>query len=230
MTIKYTLENYYLTGGNGLRARVHATHSVDLDGIADLILRQGSTVTRADVLSVLHGFEVAVVNVLLEGGRVNTPLANYWVSIKGIFEQGNLDFDAGCHRVVGTISQGKLLKAALRERSKVIRVKSRQAAPRLLVFTDFETEEQNATVTPGGMAQVVGDWLKFDRSDPRQGIFFIPEAGDRRRVPVVGYNKPGKLMFVAPADLAPAEYSLVVWAAFGDGELRSGTLDAVLTV
>jgi hypothetical protein len=223
------------TGRQGVQAlyfwaQVHHARSVGLDEVVDLIIRQGSTVTRADILGVLEGFETAVVNLLLEGARVNTPLANYRTSVRGVFEEGNLDYDPSRHQVVGAISAGRRLKAALRSRSQVARVKARYAAPTLLLHVDCDSGEQNGAVTPGGMAQVTGDWLKFDPADPAQGVFYVLEDGSETRVPVVGHNKPSKLMYVAPAGLVPGNYTLEVRAGFGEGDVRSGALNATLTV
>jgi hypothetical protein len=197
--------NNKLTGGQDFRVMVYHTRSVELDEVVDLIIRQGSTVTRADILGVLEGFETAVVNLLLEGARVNTPLANDRASVRGIFEEGNLDYDPTRHQVVGAISAGRRLKAVLRSRSQVAHVKARYAAPTLLLYVDCDSEEQNGAVTLRRDGAGDGRLAKFDPADPAQGVFYVHQDGSATRVPVVGHNKPSKLMFVAPASLAPRQ-------------------------
>jgi len=80
------------------------------------------------------------------------------------------------------------------------------------------------------MGQAISHRLKFDAAEPAQGIFFVDAYGDEVRVQVVGHNMPGELMFKVPADLAPGTYRLEVRAASGDEQVRSGSLEAQLTV
>jgi hypothetical protein len=59
----------------------------------------------------------------------------------------------------------------------------------------------------------------------------VAEGGAEAKVDVVGRNKPADLMFIVPQGLAPGDYTLEVRAvAHGSDEVRSGALDAVLTV
>ena len=103
--------------------------------------------------------------------------------------------------------------------------------PNPVEFTDVNTGERDSLLTPGGMAQVVGHRLKFDPADAAQGISFVAEDGAETKVDVVGRNKPADLMFIVPQSLAPGDYTLEVRAVtHGSDEVRSGALDAVLTV
>jgi hypothetical protein len=47
---------------------------------------------------------------------------------------------------------------------------------------------------------------------------------------VVGRNKPAELMFLIPEELLAGDYTLEVRAGFGEDDVRSGALDAPLTV
>jgi len=85
-------------------------------------------------------------------------------------------------------------------------------------------------LTPGGMAQVTGHRLKFDPADAAQGVYFVAEGGGETKVDVVGRNKPAHLMFIVPQGLAPGDYTLEVRATVYSEDVRTGALDAVLTV
>ena len=47
-------------------------------------IQQDSTVTRADTLGVSEGRAIAIKNMVLEGKKVTTTLANFGASIKGV--------------------------------------------------------------------------------------------------------------------------------------------------
>ena len=83
-------------------------------------------------------------------------------------------------------------------------------------------------VTPGGMGRLTGYRLKFDPTDPNQGIFFI--NGKTTQVAVVGKNDPSELMFLVPASLKPGDYSVEIRSAIGTGPVHTGLLANVLGV
>jgi len=83
-------------------------------------------------------------------------------------------------------------------------------------------------VTPGGMGRLTGYRLKFDPTDPNQGIFFI--NGSTTQVDVVGKNNPSELMFLVPANLQPGAYSLEIRSAIGNSAVHTGLLADVLGV
>jgi hypothetical protein len=85
-------------------------------------------------------------------------------------------------------------------------------------------------MTPGGMGQLAGEQLKFDPTDPAQGIFFVAADGSEARVEVVDKNTGGELIFLIPASLTSADYTLVVRSHLNFGELRSGNFNATLMV
>jgi hypothetical protein len=75
---------------NDYRAYVGAFNTVDLKNLINWMLERGSTVTKADILSVFEDFGAALEFMLNEGYNVNTPFANFRSGIKGIF-MGNTD-------------------------------------------------------------------------------------------------------------------------------------------
>jgi hypothetical protein len=101
--------------------------------------------------------------------------------------------------------------------------------PRLLQYINPNNGDGNQTLTPGGGAQLMGEFLSFDPADPDQGIFLT--AGDQEsiRAEVVMRNTPSDLIFLVPSGLPAGKYRLEVCARFG-AELRTGVLKHPLTV
>ena len=229
MPINYVLfENNLTSDPDDYMAMVRATGTAELNDIIERIIQQGSTVTRPDIVSVLEDFFTAVENMTLEGMNVNTPVANFGASIKGIFEGQDDMFDASRHQLTATVSPGKRFRKIISEQGTVSKQEAVKPKPNPQDYTDINTEARNSVLTPGGMGQLVGHRLKFDPADTDQGIFFVASDGSATKVVVVGKNKPGGLIFMIPT-LPAGEYTIEVRAAFGD-EIRSGALDATLTV
>jgi len=181
---------------------------------------------------VLEDYHTAIENLVLAGMNVNTPLANYGASIKGVFNGPADSYDPGRHQVVGTVSPGKRFRKAIRERAQAAKGEALKPRPNPVDAerADVNSGTTNSVLTPNGMGQLVGHRLKFDPADAAQGIFFIAEGGGETRVAVVGRNKPAELMYPVPA-LAAGDYTLEVRAkVYGGEDVRAGALEATLTV
>ena len=231
MPINYVLlENNLTSDPSDYMAAVQATRTAETDDIIARIIQQGSTVVKADILSVLEDYHTAIENMVLEGVNVNTPLANYSVSIKGVFNGPTDMFDPGRHQVVATTNPGKRFRRAVREHAQAVKGEALKPRPNPVEYTDVNSGERNSVLTPGGMGQLVGHRLKFDPAAAAQGIFFQAEGGAATKAAMVGRNKPGELMFMVPA-LAAGDYTLEVRTVMrGSEDVRTGALEATLTV
>ncbi len=232
MPINYVLfENNLTSDPDDYMALVQPTGTADLEAVIARMIQRGSTVVKADILSVLEDYHATIEDMVLEGMNVNTPGANYGASVKGVFDGQADSFDPSRHQLSPTASPGKRFRRAIRERGQAAKQEAVRPRPNPLEYTDVNSGQRNSVLTPGGMGRVVGHRLKFDPADANQGVFFVAEGGGAVRVDVVGGNKPGELMFLAPAVMASGDYTLEVRATIrGSEDVRTGTLDATLTV
>jgi hypothetical protein len=100
-------------------------------------------------------------------------------------------------------------------------------------YDDLATETQDDLVSPGKTAKINGSLLKFDESDPQQGVFFvnIANGSSKHATGKFAKNKPGELIFSNPTDLVPGLYRLEVRTIItGTKGIRSGVLPYELTV
>lgn len=79
--------------------------------------------------------------------------------------------------------------------------------PRLLQYVNPNNGDGNQTLTPGGGAQLMGEFLSFDPADPDQGIFLTASDQESTRIEVVMRN--------TPSGLGAGEYRLEVWRVLG---------------
>lgn len=231
MPIYYALfENNLTSDPDDYMAMVQPIGAADLDAIIERMIQQGSTVTKADTVSVLEDYFTTIENMLLEGMNVNTPMANFGTSIKGVFNGRTDSFNASRHQISATISPGTRLRNAIAQRAQPSKQEASKPTPNPLEYIDISSGTRNGILTPGSMGQIVGHRLKFKADDSNQGIFFIAANGTETRVTVIGRNMPADLMFMVPTGLNTGNYTLEVRAAFASEDIRKGTLAAKLTV
>jgi hypothetical protein len=71
--------------------------------------------------------------------------------------------------------------------------------PDLLFVDDFGSGTRNEQLTPGNIARIRGSRLKFDASDPLQGVFLVAANNSATKVATVSRNKPGQVDFLVPS-------------------------------
>lgn len=230
MIVYIVLENHLTTDPDDYMAVVQPSGTATQEDVIEHIIQRGSTVTRADIVSVIEDYSASIIYMVLDGKNVNTPLANFGASIKGVFDGKGDSFDPGRHQLKGAISAGKRYRKEVRGKGRTNKAEAHLPTPNPEEYNDLNTRERNGVLTAGGMGQFIGHRLKFDPADANQGIFFVAEDGNATRVEIVGRNKPAELMFTVPA-LASGDYRVEVRAAVHGGtEVRTGALPATLTV
>jgi hypothetical protein len=115
----------------------------------------------------------------------------------------------------------------------VEKIPPRKSKPILLHFHDSISDSQDEILTPGGGGKIIGTLLKYDNTDPLQGIFFV-NVGNAATIQITGKllrNKPGELIFIIPADIPAGLYRVEVRTLIKDTKaVRTGALPYNLTV
>ncbi|NJN96483.1 MAG: DUF4469 domain-containing protein [Anaerolineales bacterium] len=231
MAISYSLHPNNLTGeGEVYRAVVQSSGTVNLESIIQRMVARGSTTTEADAYAALKDFFTIIQTLLLDGFRINTPMFNCGLIIKGNFDGPMDSFSSSRNWIEISITPGVDLRRITQGTVQTQKQLPGEARPRLLQFTDLNSGQRNSKLTPGGMAQILGDRLKFDPADPNQGIFFVGADNSESRVEVVGKNNNAELMFLIPAALTAGDYTLTVRALMSQTVTRTGILEIPLTV
>jgi hypothetical protein len=232
MALKYALfDNPIMPGPQDRRAIVQATRTLTLDDVIGQMTSRGSTVTRAEAVSVFEEFFRAVNLLTREGHAISTPLFRIAPSITGIFNGDDDSFDPARHRVKLHCHAGVLLRE-IEQQVDVEKISTQLRLPVPLHFHDNATGCQDSFVTPGEGASITGTALKFDVTDNDQGIFFVNSAnGDTTRVRTVLRNKPRELIFAIPFSLGLGTYKIEVRSILKCcTTVRSGTMPYELTV
>ncbi len=231
MPLKYALLDNRLTEDpNDYAAKVQDLESKSIDDIIDVMIGRGSTVTRAEALSVLEEYSAALEQLLRDGHSINTPLFNLIPSIKGVFYDKNESFNPERHQVRVNVRPGTRLRQ-IESQIQVERVSASRPTPEPEDFEDVASETRNSQITPGGLAKLTGSRLKYEPNDAQQGVFFIDAAGAETRVTMIARNKPSELNFQIPATLAAGAYTVEVRVVLPrTTDLRTGQLPQALQV
>ena len=231
-TIKYTLVINKLTEDpDDYRAVVQDQVTRTEEDIINEMLDRGSTVTKADILSVLEDYRATYVKFLRNGDNVKTPLAEIRTSILGTFVDKYDRFDRSRHEIKHRTTSGEALEG-LADELTVEKVSAIPLEPRLEQLIDFRSGAESGTLTPGGSARLRGEHLKIDTEDAEQGIWLLgPDNGAETKVELIMNNLPSELMFEIPEGLASGEYSLEVRARpRSSPDLRINRLSETLVV
>lgn len=230
MPIKYAIyQNNLNDGKTGYYAKAISSNSLNTDEIIDIIANRGTTVTKTDVQCVLEILSTVIEDELKNGATIRLPFANFSTVIKGKFKGYNDKFVGSRHTISASVSLGKRLKKSMREMLSVQKTSLPEKRPSPRSFSDISSGTQDMFITPGGPAIITGKYLRFDLSDPKQGIFLINAQNrkDSKRVSQIGKNEPGELFFKIPDDLQPAVYEVAVLSTI-NGSLRRGVLQNTL--
>jgi hypothetical protein len=233
MPVRYALYSNHLTDDpNDFMASARTVASADTEQIVERMIERGSTVGRADIVAVIEDAIGATESLLIDGMRVNfAGMVQLYPRIRGVFEGPDDTFDPSRHRIDVAANVGSRVRRTVRSNASVQKQETVKPAPNPVEFFDVASGSPNDTATPGNIGQLTGNRLGFLAGGDGEGVFFVPtDGGESVRVESIQRNKPSQIVFLVPP-LPPGDYRLEVRArTVPDAELRSGTLDAVLTV
>jgi hypothetical protein len=233
MSLQYSLvDNPITPDPNDCRALLMVLRSLKIEDIIERVVSRGSTVTKAEALSVWEEICLAVVNALKEGYAINTELFRILPTITGVFINNEDSFDPSRHSINFRITPGERIRM-VESLVTVEKVPASQKLPVLSRYDDTTTGIQDDVITPGKPARIIGGNLKFTESEAGQGIFFVRVAdGVAIRVSEkLSRNKPGELIFLNPSNLTPGIYRLEVRTILpGNKSIRTGALPYEVTV
>ena len=230
--IRYSLtKNTMNSDSNEYIAVVNQWEKTDLDQIIDYMVAEGTGLTRPQALAYFEKLVQAFEHFIEIRGGVSTPLCHVRTTITGVFSHKGDKFDSKRHSIQLRISPGPRLKN-LKSQLKLTKESSQEQTPNPMLFLDTASGTTNQTATPQSIATIKGNNLKFNPTDPAQGIFFIPESGTKANVRVDFYSsiRTTEVHFLIPF-LPPGNYTVVIQALMRrHTSVRGGVLQQLITV
>ena len=227
--ISYALYLNKLTEApNDCAARVVDTPTFGLEEIIRLATQEGRTMTEEEMYAAYSSIEKAMVEIISQGGSVQLSIFNTAFSISGVFDHDEEPFTEGKHKLnLNMYAGSSLVKAAQKNRMK--RTKANEYTPELTKVEDVASQTTNETITPGNMACVKGEKLKFDPAQADEGLYLVNDRGQATHAEHVARNMPGELVFLVPAKLTKGRYWVEVRNR-GYHDLTTGRLKSAVNV
>ena len=229
--IMYALRKNQLAanGEPNFVAYVSCMASKTIDDLVTKMVEEGTGLTRPQAMAYFEKLTQIVINFLEDGCAVNTPLFKVRPSIKGVFTKFNDTFDPSKQKLNYSMTGGTRMEPVL---ANIIVEKSKSKIPFIDTFFDGMSRLSNSTITPGGNAEIKGECLLFMLDDPKQGVFFCPEATPAVEIRALAYlrNSFKEVSFMIP-QLEPGTYILKVKTGNDEQGMQcSGILEQVLTI
>lgn len=228
----YLVDNPITPDPTDWRAVTQHDKAYTTDDIIEMIDHRKVGLSRSQIEAVLEEYGVALAFVLARGGKVLTPLFNVTPTVAGVFTDKQDRFEWGRHGVNIKVQAGTLLQKVANQITPE-KVSNSKPAPVISAFFDKGSQTTDERLTPGKIARITGLQLKFDETDPKQGIFFIQRSNKKEtQVPVAEVldNTGGTLTFQVPTTLPLGDYTLEVRSTMKGSELRRGQYQDTLTV
>jgi len=210
-------------------ALVRSERTIDLEQFLKDMVDEGSGLTRPQALAYFEKMTQLVLRYLQQGYFVTTPLFRYRASISGVFAQKIDLFDRSKHVINVTASAGARIRSMI-SLSDPTKITISKTSPEIFMFIDAVTEECNLTGTSNDLAVIQGSQLSFDKTDLKQGIFFVSVANPANEFRSAVYSriKPSEINFKTP-NLEPGEYTVVIRNMTPNNkEMVTGTLNTTI--
>lgn len=231
MALRYGLIDNPLTSDpDDFMALTLDNQTIGIDGIVERMISRGSTVTKAEALSTLEEYSLAISEILKEGNNVNTELFGVYPSVAGVFNDKSESFDRSKHSIKLNLRAGKRLNEAIRNLT-VEKIRVTESKPILQLLTDLKTGAVNESASIGQIVSIKGGLLKINGEDPLVGVFFISTDGIETRIVDFVKNKPSELLFFIPDTLTVGSYDVEVRTVLHSRKTLSvGRLDNKISV
>lgn len=213
--------------------------TLELADVIDTMEFRSSSFTKADMLGVIDDYHHTLRHLICEGKKINTGLFVIELTIKGNFDGRDASFDGrNGHTLKLNVRPSGDLETEVQQKVRLKKQPSTEPTPVIDFYRNLDNNgEANTTLTPTHMSRIKGYKLKFDKSDPRLGVFLLPQAvdgvlSDPTPIRVDHYSRVtrGEIIFRVPDDLPPGDYKLEVRALFGSDDIRTGTYKLTLQV
>ncbi|MCB9105815.1 MAG: DUF4469 domain-containing protein [Anaerolineales bacterium] len=225
------------SGDKKYHASVQYNEVMTDDDIIDMMMVNGSPITRADTQAVISKYHDTINLAASNGWQVVTRSARYGFTIKGVFTGPQDQFDRSRHKVVPLVQAGSGFKEVVESGIPMEKEATYKKQPELDVYVNLYNGSPDSELTPGHNARILGNRLRFDPADPEQGLFVVPidaagllNLAEAVRVEEFTRVTPKEITFRVPDNLSPGLYKLRVQAKYGKSGLRTGELEDVLTV
>ena len=174
-----------------------------------------TTMTSADVKGVMDVFKAVVLKYLLLGYRVKTPLGLFYVTAAGTTDDKTADFTPKLKSIDHQLNVRFFVDTDVSS-SVLADTQWERGTNRFKMLPYIDTvvnavDETAETYTAGDTVRIIGEYLKFEKDDERQGVF-LKQGDVETRLTDYAWNLPKRIEVRLPGELTAGSYTLIVRA------------------
>ena len=225
-----------LAGDGSYIARVVAGKSYNEHDLIDLILSERNMLSRPDLEASMAAQEEAIIKIVRSGNSLNLPWLKFGYGMKGRFATINEKRNPADHPLELSFRAGSALTDAVAA-IKLKRIHAPKFDSRIIRFIDYQSQNSNTQLTPGGMFEIIGERLRIGGDDYGEvGLYLRDQHLQETKVLQLLKNEPTILGGALPADLTPGVYKIVIRTQVGTSgnrflkEVRTSVSDFDLKV
>ncbi|MBN2352381.1 MAG: DUF4469 domain-containing protein [Spirochaetales bacterium] len=158
-------------------ARTLAVRTVGREELITIMAEANTTLTRQDILGCLDLLEEKTADVLRQGFSLDTGIFTARVNLRGAFAGSDDSFDPKRHSLHLRLGASPAFKKRVLRSLKPVRGRNPGHGPSIMHITDFTTGSRNSRLTSGGLAEIKGRGLRYDRDRNDCGFFLVEEKG-----------------------------------------------------
>jgi hypothetical protein len=156
-------------------ARTLAVRTVGREELIKVMAEANTTLTRQDILGCLDLLEEKAADILRQGFSLDTGIFTARVNLRGAFTGSDDFFDPQRHTLHLRLGASPSFKKRVLRLLKPVRGPNPGQGPSITHITDYTTGSRNGRLTPGGLAEIKGRGLRYDRDRDDCGFFLAAE-------------------------------------------------------
>jgi hypothetical protein len=221
MSLKYTVQANRLKNDGSCYARVKRQKLVTEKRFIELLKRE-TALEEFDLRIALEKAQATILDRLLEGDAVQTPLGIFHLTAKGGMASKKDFFDPqeneGQYLVIN-YRPTSYMKKAVGDFDDLEKIKSTIPKPIIHEMVSREGEDQDGFAV-GQLVSIYGEDMVFDDEQEDEGVYFVAEDGSRSKV-TWPLKESSKAIHLKVPELEPGAYEVVVLTRMNTSEIRS---------
>ena len=206
--------------------RSSSSETLSWETFANIMAERCVSLGKAGVLAAMELLKEELLRQLCEGKAVKTPIGSFQVSASGSLGSPAETFHPADpknkHELRIRYRPEPRFAAEARRSTRFVRsYESESRKPEIsCVLADGQDSAE-----AGDILKLRGLNLTFDRSNLKEGLFFIDSSGTETRVKAYAQIRPTSLLALIPSGLRPGSYTLALRSLGGGKTLREGRLE-----
>lgn len=224
-----TIRNNTKTSANSYCFSSAADKVIEREELISSMVKYNSTLTEADAAAALAVIEETVNRLLEEGCKVKLPWVSLCFCARGTASTSGEEFRPG-HNDNRFELRATPSRKTERKLSDSVKFKGKAGAnvmcPKISLITCIDKtaqEKDELAAEAGGILRIRGEYLGFDVSDDKQGVFFEQKTGQTtKRLRAERYTRRTRntIDVLIPESLAAGKYDIMLTTSSKTSGLR----------